>query len=211
MGNEHIRNIRTDYQKFELTEEVAGHDPFNLFERWFSDALQAEQEANVMVLSTGADQPSSRIVLLKAVESEMFVFFTNYSSKKGQEIDNNPRVSLLFFWQQLQRQVRLEGIAQKVSAEYSDSYFYSRPIESQIGGIASSQSEVLSSRASLERKYEDLTEKYKTEPIVRPVNWGGYEVKPHLFEFWQGRSSRLHDRIQFSWEKEKWLRVRLNP
>jgi pyridoxamine 5'-phosphate oxidase len=211
MDEKDLKQLRTDYNKHSLTEEDAGNNPFELFSVWFNDAVEGEKEANSMILSTGLQQPTSRVVLLKEVRKNALVFFTNYSSQKGRDIANNVNVSLLFFWQNLERQVRIEGIATKVSAEESDEYFYSRPLESQIGAIASSQSNVLGSRLELESQVEQLTELYKNKPITRPSNWGGYAVVPNLFEFWQGRSSRLHDRLQYKIEQGIWERQRLYP
>jgi pyridoxamine 5'-phosphate oxidase len=211
MDEKDLKQLRTDYNKHSLTEEDAGKNPFELFSVWFNDAVEGEKEANSMILSTGLQQPTSRVVLLKEVRKNALVFFTNYSSQKGRDIASNGNVSLLFFWQNLERQVRIEGIATKVSAEESDEYFYSRPLESQIGAIASSQSNVLGSRLELESQVEQLTELYKNKPITRPSNWGGYAVVPNLFEFWQGRSSRLHDRLQYKIEQGIWERQRLYP
>ncbi len=211
MNDDELRQTRTDYGKQVLLEDAAGLQPFELFQSWFKDALSMEKEANAMTLSTGLEQPSSRVVLLKEVNEKGFVFYTNYSSQKGLEIEINPNVGLLFFWQNLERQVRIQGRAVRVSEKESDAYFYSRPIESQIGAIASDQSRVLGSRDELEERVRTLTEKYKTEKIVRPKTWGGYMVKPDLIEFWQGRSSRLHDRLQYKLVNDQWLRSRLFP
>lgn len=207
-----LRDKRMDYTKFSLTEEDAGSDPYALFTHWYDAASQTEEEANVMILGTSTNnKPQNRVVLLKEVKGGNFVFYTNYHSQKGQAIDQNPYVSLLFFWQKLQKQVRIEGYATKVPESESDEYFYSRPIESQIGAIASLQSEVLDSRVTLEQKVEELNTYYQSNPIVRPKNWGGFAVNPSKFEFWQGRSSRLHDRICFEQNGEVWERTRLYP
>lgn len=207
-----LRDKRMDYTKFSLTEEDAGNDPYALFSHWYDAASQTEEEANVMILGTSTNnKPQNRVVLLKEVKGGNFVFYTNYHSQKGQAIDQNPYVSLLFFWQKLQKQVRIEGFATKVPESESDEYFYSRPIESQIGAIASLQSEVLDSRVTLEQKVEELNTYYQSNPIVRPKNWGGFAVNPSKFEFWQGRSSRLHDRICFEQNGEVWERTRLYP
>ncbi|MCB9262983.1 MAG: pyridoxamine 5'-phosphate oxidase [Flavobacteriales bacterium] len=207
-----LRNQRTDYSKGILSEENAGNNPFDLFRNWFENANQTEAEANAMVLSTiFENQPHSRIVLLKELIDDTFVFYTNYLSDKGKAITQNNNVSLLFFWQQNQQQVRIEGIAEKVSSSTSDEYFYSRPIESQIGAIASMQSSVLTNREWLEKKVEELSEYYKTHKIIRPEHWGGYAVFPSKIEFWQGRSSRLHDRIVFEKINNEWSKKRLSP
>ncbi|MBO6516703.1 MAG: pyridoxamine 5'-phosphate oxidase [Bacteroidia bacterium] len=207
-----LKDQRVDYTKFELDDASAGNDPLVLFSKWFELANQQEEEANIMILGTVYDnKPQNRIVLLKEVLDGEFVFYTNYESKKGKSIDENPNVSLLFFWQQSQRQVRIEGVARKVSAQQSDDYFYSRPIESQIGAIASSQSDELHDRRDLEQKVEELRSYYSSNPIKRPEDWGGYTVNPSSFEFWQGRSSRLHDRIVFEASESNWRRKRLYP
>lgn len=211
MEEKDLKHLRTDYNKHSLSEEDAGSNPFELFSIWFNDAVTGEKEPNSMVLSTGVKQPTSRVVLLKEVQDNAFVFFTNYNSQKGRDIANNGNVSLLFYWQNLERQVRIEGFATKISEQESNDYFYSRPLESQIGAIASSQSEVLGSRLELETQVKQLTELYKNKPIERPSNWGGYAVEPALFEFWQGRSSRLHDRLQFKVDQGDWKRQRLYP
>lgn len=207
-----LKDQRVDYNKFELDENQAGSDPYALFERWFDDAKKSEPEVNIMILSTvWKNKPQTRVVLLKEVFEKEFVFYTNYNSQKGHAIEENPHVSLLFFWQQDQRQVRIDGIARKISAEQSDEYFYSRPIESQIGAIVSQQSEPLESRDVIESKFEELKAYYETHDIKRPEHWGGYAVKPESFEFWQGRSSRLHDRICFTLHDNHWDRNRLYP
>lgn len=207
-----LRDKRIDYTKFALSEEDAGTDPYALFSHWFDAASQTEEEPNVMIVSTSTDnKPQTRVVLLKEVMNGDFVFYTNYQSNKGRAIEKNPFVSLLFFWQKLQKQVRIEGYATRVPEHVSDEYFYSRPIESQIGAIASLQSEVLDNRISLEQKVEELNLYYKTNPIKRPESWGGFAVKPSHFEFWQGRSSRLHDRICFDLNNSNWERTRLYP
>jgi len=211
MSDEQLSQIRTDYGKHVLLEDAAGSNPLDLFQSWFQDALKMEKDANAMTLSTGLEQPTSRVVLLKEVNEKGFVFFTNYSSQKGLEIEMNPNVGLLFFWQNLERQIRIQGQAERVSESESDDYFYSRPKESQIGALASNQSRVLNSRNELEETVQALTEKYKSEKIVRPKSWGGYVVKPDLLEFWQGRSSRLHDRLQYKLTNGEWLRNRLFP
>jgi len=211
MQEQDLKQLRTDYVKNTLSDEEAGNNPFSLFTNWFNEALLIEQEANAFIIATGSSQPSARVVLLKELRGKEFVFFTNYNSRKGQEIANNPKVGMLFFFQQLQRQIRVEGIATKVSAEESDAYFYSRPIESQIGAIASTQSQELKDRITLENRIIELQNKYASEPIKRPGHWGGYAIKPNLFEFWQGRASRLHDRVQFTLTESEWLKSRLYP
>lgn len=207
-----LKDQRVDYNKFELLETHAGNDPYDLFSRWFADASQTEAEPNIMIVSTSDNnQPQTRVVLLKEVLNKEFIFYTNYLSAKGKALEHNPNISILFFWGQQQRQVRIEGTTQKVSAAMSDEYFYSRPIESQIGAIASSQSAPMKDRAELDAKYQELTEYYRSNPIKRPEHWGGYAVKPTCFEFWQGRASRLHDRLQYNLVSDEWVRTRLYP
>lgn len=207
-----LKDQRVDYNKFELLENQAGNNPFDLFARWFEDAKQTEPEPNIMTISTvNNNHPQTRIVLLKEVLNQEFIFYTNYLSAKGKALEQNPNISILFFWGQQQRQVRIDGTAYKVSAEMSDEYFYSRPVESQIGAIASTQSAPMKNREELDTKYQELTEYYKSNPIKRPDHWGGYAIKPHTFEFWQGRASRLHDRLIFSAQNDQWVRSRLYP
>lgn len=187
-------------------------DPFDQFEAWFRDCMErGVQEPNAMVLSTvsATGQPSSRMVLLKEFNPDGFVFFTNYLSQKSRDIDANPAVSLLFFWGQLERQVRLEGTTCKIADEASDEYFFSRPVLSQAGAIASPQSQEIPDRTSLEKRFLDLQS--SEEPLIRPTHWGGYVVRPHYFEFWQGRENRLHDRFAYRKVPEGWRIARLAP
>jgi pyridoxamine-phosphate oxidase len=207
-----LKDQRVDYDKFLLTEDMAGNDPYDLFQRWFRDASETEVEPNIMTISTVLDgKPRTRVVLLKEVFEKEFVFYTNYNSIKGQAMEQNPNVSLLFFWGATQRQVRIDGTAQKVSDAQSEEYFHSRPIESQIGAIASAQSHELANRQELEQRVAELTEYYRNNPIERPKHWGGYTIKPETFEFWQGRASRLHDRIVYDRTSDGWKRSRLQP
>lgn len=209
-----LQDIRKDYKKHQLLEGELLATPFLQFEAWFQEALNAQvNEPNAMTLATVTDnKPHSRVVLLKGLEQEQFIFFTNYNSKKGHEIASNPEASLLFFWPELERQIRIEGTLQKTSAEYSDQYFSVRPRASQIGAIASKQSSVLKSREELEQKVEELTQQFGENPIQRPENWGGYALQANYFEFWQGRPSRLHDRIVFTKnEHNNWEITRLYP
>jgi pyridoxamine 5'-phosphate oxidase len=204
-----IASIRTEYGISSLSENNIPSDPFTLFQAWFQIALDAKiHEANAMVLSTSiANKPSSRVVLLKEIDNNSFVFFTNYNSKKGQSIEANPNVSLCFFWKELERQVRVEGIARKISEEKSKEYFYSRPEQSQIGAIVSPQSMKIESREILEFAFEN----YSKEKISKPQNWGGYAVEPTMIEFWQGGKYRLHDRICYEFENNIWNTYRLAP
>lgn len=211
--NDDIAALRMDYRKAELLEKDVDPNPIHQFRIWFDNAMMAEiPEPNAMCLSTVyGDKPDSRIVLLKAIKEEGFVFFTNYHSSKGIQIEANPNVALNIVWLDLERQVRINGIVSKISAEESDHYFYSRPLESQIGAIVSTQSERLSSREALEQAMAEATEKYKNEAPVRPAHWGGYIVQPTEIEFWQGRTSRLHDRLQYQLINGHWEIVRLYP
>jgi pyridoxamine 5'-phosphate oxidase len=209
--------LRRDYRRDELLEADAGPDPFALFRCWFSEALEAGiDEPNAFALSTvmTSGRPSSRIVLLKGADNEGFVFFTNYESSKGEQIAGQDAVSLLFFWAPLERQIRIEGYAVKLDDTESDAYFRSRPLGSRIGAWASPQSRVIESRAVL----EDLAAYYQAhfgDNPPRPPHWGGYRVVPDSFEFWQGRSSRLHDRLRYQREapspKCAWRLERLAP
>jgi pyridoxamine 5'-phosphate oxidase len=215
MQNLSIHAIRQEYTKSALDESQVANHPIPQFIQWFDEALKSEvMEPNAMTLSTVSSQglPSSRIVLLKEVDDIGFHFFTNYESRKGQELQINPHVALLFFWPELQRQVRIEGSVQKLTPEASDAYFYSRPKESRLGAIASPQSQVLPDRQFLEARMEDLRQTYADSAFVpRPEHWGGYIAVPHLMEFWQGRSSRLHDRLIYQWQQDQWILSRLAP
>lgn len=211
-----IADIRSDYKLKSFDESDAEVNPFDQFTKWWDEAVSAEiDEVNAMTLATANidAKPTARIVLLKGYSNEGFIFFTNYKSAKGQEIAINHHVALLFFWKELERQIRIEGIADKISAADSDAYFNSRPGGSKIGAWASPQSKVIPNRAFLEKNIEDLTAKYPDDNLVpRPENWGGYIVKPNLIEFWQGRSCRLHDRLQYSLiANNEWKRERLAP
>jgi pyridoxamine 5'-phosphate oxidase len=207
-----LKDERVDYGKFELLDSQAGDNPLELFSQWFDEARETEAEPNIMIISTSHNnQPQTRVVLLKEVLNGDFIFYTNYNSTKGQALEANPNISILFFWGAQQRQVRIEGTTHKVDSVTSDDYFYSRPKESQIGAIASAQSAPMANREELEQKYAELVEFYKTNPIERPSHWGGYAVKANNFEFWQGRPSRLHDRIAFKKQGTEWTRSRLYP
>ena len=210
-----LAQIRTDYHLASLDEKEVGQNPIPFFEQWMLQAEHAQiTEINAMSLSTVDDtgKPHTRIVLLKGIEDAGFVFFTNYESNKGKQIQKNNKVALLFFWKELQRQVRIEGTIEKVSESYSDMYFHSRPKGSQIGANASPQSQVIENRAILEDKVAELEKEFKDKEIPRPANWGGFMVKPTLIEFWQGRSSRLHDRIVCEKNEEHtWNIYRLAP
>ncbi|CAK7347216.1 unnamed protein product [Dovyalis caffra] len=214
-----ISALRQNYISPELLEELVEADPIDQFCKWFDDALAAGlREPNAMALSTaGKDgKPSSRIVLLKGVDKDGFVWYTNYESRKAYELSENPRASLLFYWDGLNRQVRVEGSVQKVPDEESEQYFHSRPRGSQIGAIVSKQSTIIPGRHVLRQTFKELEEKYSDESLIpKPKHWGGYRLKPQLFEFWQGQQSRLHDRLQYIPqeinEKLVWKIVRLAP
>lgn len=209
-----IAGIRTDYQLKELHEGMVKSNPIEQFNIWFEEAIHSEvMEPNAMCLSTSTDsgKPSSRIVLLKGVDELGFSFFTNYHSIKGQMIEANPWVALNFFWPELQRQVRIIGKADKLSAEASDEYFESRPRASQIGAWASDQSDEVRNREYLDKKYEETLANFENKEVFRPPHWGGYLVQPEQIEFWQGRASRMHDRIEYVLEDGDWRHHRLAP
>lgn len=197
-----------------LDERNVDNNPMKQFDLWFNEALlSGEAEVGAMVLSTVTlnGKPSSRAVLLKQIKQEGFVFFTNYDSRKGTQLDMNPHCALNFVWKVLDRQVRIEGIASFVSPEESDSYFDSRFVGSKVGAWASPQSRVIPSREYLENLVSDFEGKFKEKSIFRPSNWGGYIVRPYMIEFWQGRENRLHDRIQYIIENGSWKIERLAP
>ena len=211
--NPAIADIRKDYKLQSLDETDVARNPTEQFTKWWNEAINSNiDEVNAMTLATVNKNglPSARIVLLKGYDENGFVFFTNYLSDKGKELAHNPNAALVFFWKELERQVRIEGTVEKVSNEESDEYFASRPAGSRIGAWASHQSAVIEYRQVIEQNVKKYTEIFGDE-IPRPDNWGGYRVKPVLMEFWQGRSSRLHDRIQYRKENEQWIMERLAP
>ena len=208
-----IADIRQEYASAELVEGDAAADPFKQFARWFDDALRAELPMpNAMTLATAnaAGRPSARIVLLKGVDANGFVFYTNYESRKGCELAVNPYASLVFLWTPMERQVRIEGKVEKVSAQESDEYFDSRPLGSRLGAWASPQSMPLPSRLTLASKVAAIMLRYGTAP-PRPPHWGGYRVRPDAIEFWQGRPDRLHDRLLYVKQDSRWKIERLAP
>jgi pyridoxamine 5'-phosphate oxidase len=209
-----ISELRKEYSLKKLTKEEVNANPVLQFEKWFLEAKASiSGEPNAMILSTASShgRPSSRLVLLKGFSKEGFVFFTNYGSHKGHDLETNPFAALLFFWEELERQIRIEGWVEKLSQEESSEYFATRPRLSQIGALASTQSEPVESRTVLEKRFQHIEKLYEGKEIPRPKNWGGYIVKPEYFEFWQGRQSRLHDRISYRTESGKWLIERLSP
>jgi len=209
-----LHSIRSEYKYAELSENSIEKNPLNQFERWLNDALNAKvNEPTAMSVATfGADGfPDSRIVLLKDFGESGLTFFTNYSSNKGKSISKNRAVALHFFWPELERQIRILGFAEKTTDEISDRYFYSRPVLSQIAAVVSSQSSKIPSREFLQTRFETIKEKTAGEIIKRPENWGGFLVTPLKFEFWQGRESRLHDRILYEKENSNWVISRLAP
>jgi pyridoxamine 5'-phosphate oxidase len=210
-----LAQIRKEYSLSKLDEKSINASPFKQFELWFNEALTAKVlEPNAMTLATVSpnNRPSSRIVLLKGFTNAGFTFYTNYQSSKGKDLLDNPYCSLSFFWPELERQIRIEGTAERVSAEDSDAYFNSRPRESRLGAWTSPQSSVIASRQILEERYKVIEKDHAgKETIKRPSQWGGYLVKPFLLEFWQGRVSRLHDRIVYTLVDGSWKISRLAP
>ncbi len=213
MEPKELAAIRRDYSKKELSKAAVAADPFVQFANWLDEYIVSQPlEPNAMVLSTvGSDRaPAARVVLLKGFDDGGFVFFTNYESGKAKHLAENPHASLHFFWPELERQIEVRGTAEKVSREESETYFRSRPLESKIGAWASKQSTILRNRDELEQRVAETREKFKDE-IPCPPFWGGFRVVPERFEFWQGRPSRLHDRIVYSKLPEGWEIVRLSP
>ena len=214
MTNKSLADIRKDYSLRELSEEKIDSDPFTEFGIWMDEALESQvNEPTAMTLSTAAadGRPSSRVVLLKGYDHDGFVFFTNYESRKGRELAANPYAAINFFWPELERQVNISGRTSKVSGEESDEYFKSRPFTSRVGAWASNQSEKIDSRAAIMSKAAKLLVKYAGGNVPRPPHWGGFRLVPDRFEFWQGRESRLHDRICFELNENSWMISRLSP
>lgn len=209
-----FEELREDYDGPALEENSCSGDPLDQFRTWFDEAVFGQVPmANAMTLATVAEdgQPRARIVLLKELDEEGFVFFTNYDSQKGRELAFSPRASLLFFWQPLDRQVRIDGLVTKVSAAESDSYFHSRPRESNISAMASAQSRPVADRTTLVAEITALDGKLGETELTRPENWGGYRLRPECIEFWQGRPDRTHDRIEYDRRGGDWAMQRLYP
>lgn len=211
--NNELKNLRLSYECDQLLESNVSNNPFIQFSLWFDLVLKAEiSEPNAMTIAT-ADKngmPSARMVLLKGFDETGFTFFTNYGSRKGKELSENPFASLLFWWKEFERQVRIEGKINKISREESQEYFNVRPLKSRYGALASNQSEVISNRELLENKFAYLEKQFGDNPPI-PENWGGYKLIPNKFEFWQGRQDRLHDRICYEKVKDEWKIYRLQP
>jgi pyridoxamine 5'-phosphate oxidase len=212
--SQQIIELRREYSSHQLNEHSVLRDPLAQFKYWFDEALQVEQpDPDAMTLSTAtADgHTSSRIVLLRGLDEGGFLFYTNYQSRKSREIMSNPRVALTFYWFSLNRQVRVEGVVEKVTRRESEEYFQTRPRGSQLGAWASPQSEEISGRQALDQVLEEMELRFKGQPIPCPPFWGGFRVKPIMIEFWQGRESRLHDRILYTLSDQKWRITRLAP
>ena len=208
-----LADMRKSYQSAELLEESAQNHPMRQFEQWLHEALQAEvPEPNAMTLATvGSDmRPSTRVVLIKGYDDHGLVWYTNYDSRKGQELAGNPFASLQFHWVELERVVRIEGRVSKISEEESDAYFHSRPLDSRIGAWASPQSQTIASREWLQQELKTFADKFQQEP-PRPPHWGGYRLVPDTWEFWQGGGARLHDRLHYRKQQDQWLMQRLAP
>jgi pyridoxamine 5'-phosphate oxidase len=213
---EDLSNYRKSYEKSQLLESTVPDDPINLFHQWFYETQDfgGVDEVNAMTVATiGLDGfPKSRVVLLKKFNEDGFIFYTNYNSEKGKAIIHNPNICLSFFWPSIERQVIIKGVAEKTSESVSDNYFDSRPDGSKLGAIVSAQSEVIPSREYLDEKLKKLETDYSDKPILRPMFWGGFLVRPIEIEFWQGRPNRLHDRIRYQLQNDfDWKRERLSP
>lgn len=211
-----LADMRREYTRDGLTEAEAPAEPLTLFRQWFAQAQELEQppiEANAMTLATVDEQgrPHCRVLLLKALDERGFTFFTNYESAKGQQLSAQPYAAMTFFWPTLERQVRIEGVVEQVSAQESDAYFQVRPLGSRLGAWASPQSRVIAGREALEDLLKDVQQRFSDQAPTCPPHWGGYRLLPQRIEFWQGRASRLHDRLNYRLQDAAWLRERLAP
>jgi pyridoxamine 5'-phosphate oxidase len=209
-----VADLRKEYTRAGLSESDVSSDPIEQFRRWFDEALAADlHEPNAMTVATATPDgaPSARVVLLKGFDDRGFVFYTNYEGRKGRELEENPRVALLFYWGELERQVRIEGAASRTGEEESDAYYASRPRGSRLGALASRQSSEIGSREQLEDRLAGLEREYEGWDVPRPPYWGGYRVEPESFEFWQGRENRLHDRLAYHRDHGAWEIQRLQP
>lgn len=211
--NHDLKNMRLSYEQDQLLESSINKNPFKQFGIWFDKVLEAKIiEPNAMTLATANKNgiPSARVVLLKEFDETGFTFFTNYLSRKGKDLSENPNAAILFWWKEFERQVRIEGKIKKISKEESEKYFNVRPLKSRYGALTSNQSEVVASREVLEKRFAELETRFGEDPPM-PDNWGGYKLVPNKFEFWQGRESRLHDRIVYEKSKNIWKIYRLQP
>ena len=211
---DHVARLREEYTRAGLREADADPDPIEQFRGWFGEALAADlHEPNAMTLATATPdgRPSARVVLLKGFDERGCVFYTNYEGRKGRELEANPRAALVFYWGELERQVRVEGRVSRVSDGESDAYFSGRPRGSQLGALASEQSRPVRDRGALERRLRELEGEYEGREVPRPAFWGGYRIEPETIEFWQGRENRLHDRLRYSRSEGGWKIERLQP
>ncbi len=214
MSQLNITALRKEYKLRSLLESDVDEDPIKQFRQWWNEAMLSNiEEPNAMTLATSTidGKPSARIVLLKGLSNDGFVFFTNYESKKGNDLKGNPYAYLVFFWKELERQVRIEGSVKKLTKKESDDYFFLRPEQSKIGAWSSPQSKVIKNRQVIEDMFIKYTQRFFDGTIVRPSHWGGYTVKPTSIEFWQGRPNRLHDRLRYTLKSKKWIIERLAP
>ena len=211
----YLHNLRKDYKQDTLSESEVDKNPIAQFGKWMKDAISykivAEPNAMTLATSTPDGKPSARVVLLKSFNKEGFVFYTNYESRKAKELNENPNACIVFDWHIMERQVRIEGIVKKTSKEESDRYFNSRPKDSQLGAWISPQSSFIDGRQELDDRKVQIESQFEEKPITRPPHWGGYVLKPHTIEFWQGRQSRLHDRLIYIKTDEEWILRRLAP
>ncbi len=213
--NPSIADIRKTYAQAQLLETDTSSDPMEQFGKWWQQAVEAEiLEVNAMTLATVTEEgmPDARIVLLKGMDGQGFHFYTNYQSRKGQQLEANPRAALVMFWKELERQVRIKGQIERLPEAESDAYFHSRPRESQLGAVSSPQSEIITNRSWLEERYRSVEASFEGREIVRPPHWGGYRLIPESIEFWQGRPGRMHDRLEYKKDPSgSWFRQRLAP